>query len=525
MLKKITFLFLLNCFTIHAQKKESNEKLYYKQQYDSILKYEHLDTKKALFFCNQFLNKSKENKNIKKELNAYYLAFKIYSIDNNFSQASLYIEKSIELAKKENLILQLMDSYSRKAEFYKTQKGWDDPVVIESYNNALALSKTLEDPKYKLHYLGMLSNFYIVSNNHIENIEIQKKIAYELENIKKKDFENYKPLIKQYYLSLSSTYNLITKSYIKLGDADSSKKFNSFLHENLKENEEAKYQSWLIEYLINEGEIHFLNKEYDLSKKSFVKAYKNNIHPRIIQKAYNYGKLAYHTEKYEEAITILENGIKETVGYKDSYLYLAKSYKQLNNLKKANIYLEKHLDFLSHKKQFENGITSKLRQEEIKQSRLEFEQLKTKKQESENFLLYISIIFSVLAFTTILFLRLSKKKNERKFKTVLEEIDKKDKIIHLLNSKENLPKPAIDINVETVSKILNGLKKLEEKQYNYALSRLKKDKQFRSYSIQSISEEIGYKSTDSFTKYFKKHTGLLPSYFIKKLNIKSKLSV
>ncbi len=54
---------------------------------------------------------------------------------------------------------------------------------------------------------------------------------------------------------------------------------------------------------------------------------------------------------------------------------------------------------------------------------------------------------------------------------------------------------------------------------NYAILKLKEDTRFRSYSIQSISEDIGYKSPDSFTKYFKKRTGLLPSVYIKKLNL------
>ncbi|MGJ8661243.1 MAG: helix-turn-helix domain-containing protein, partial [Bacteroidota bacterium] len=53
---------------------------------------------------------------------------------------------------------------------------------------------------------------------------------------------------------------------------------------------------------------------------------------------------------------------------------------------------------------------------------------------------------------------------------------------------------------------------------NYAIVQLKEDKRFRSFSIQSIAEELGYKSADSFTKYFKIHTGLNPSFYIKQLN-------
>lgn len=54
---------------------------------------------------------------------------------------------------------------------------------------------------------------------------------------------------------------------------------------------------------------------------------------------------------------------------------------------------------------------------------------------------------------------------------------------------------------------------------NYAITRLKNDSVFRSYTVLAISEELGYKSANTFTKAFKKEVGLLPSYYIKKLEL------
>jgi AraC-like DNA-binding protein len=54
---------------------------------------------------------------------------------------------------------------------------------------------------------------------------------------------------------------------------------------------------------------------------------------------------------------------------------------------------------------------------------------------------------------------------------------------------------------------------------HYAIQRLKNDKIFRSYTVQAISEELGYKSSNTFTKAFKKETGLLPSYYIRELTL------
>ncbi|WP_036151171.1 helix-turn-helix domain-containing protein [Maribacter forsetii] len=58
---------------------------------------------------------------------------------------------------------------------------------------------------------------------------------------------------------------------------------------------------------------------------------------------------------------------------------------------------------------------------------------------------------------------------------------------------------------------------------DYIVNELKTNKQLRSYSVKAIAEEIGYKSADSFSKYFKQNTGLSPSSYIKKLN-KEKLN-
>ena len=53
---------------------------------------------------------------------------------------------------------------------------------------------------------------------------------------------------------------------------------------------------------------------------------------------------------------------------------------------------------------------------------------------------------------------------------------------------------------------------------DYIINELQINKQMRSYSVKAIAEEIGYKSADSFTKYFKQNTGLSPSVFIKNIN-------
>ena len=116
---------------------------------------------------------------------------------------------------------------------------------------------------------------------------------------------------------------------------------------------------------------------------------------------------------------------------------------------------------------------------------------------------------------------------------------KDEKISQILNSLEKLEKKKyflrldftlhyaakkLKTNTAYLSKIVNNeLGKnfstyLNELRINYIILELKNNPKLRAYSVNSIAEEIGYKSVDSFTKYFKAATGITPSVYIKKIN-------
>ncbi len=51
----------------------------------------------------------------------------------------------------------------------------------------------------------------------------------------------------------------------------------------------------------------------------------------------------------------------------------------------------------------------------------------------------------------------------------------------------------------------------------YAYQELKKDPKLRNYTIKAIAKECGFKSAESFSKYFYKMFGIYPSYYVKQL--------
>ncbi len=81
----------------------------------------------------------------------------------------------------------------------------------------------------------------------------------------------------------------------------------------------------------------------------------------------------------------------------------------------------------------------------------------------------------------------------------------------------------LDTNSTYLSKIINMTKGMNFAKYmneiriDYAITRLKEDKRFRSYTIKAIAQEVGFNNAQSFSIAFHKKTGINPSYFLKQL--------
>ena len=82
----------------------------------------------------------------------------------------------------------------------------------------------------------------------------------------------------------------------------------------------------------------------------------------------------------------------------------------------------------------------------------------------------------------------------------------------------------IKTNSSYLSKVINTTKNINFATYlnilriAYAIDQLKKDKTFRSYSVEGLAEACGFNTTQSFSNAFYKQTGVKPGYFIKELD-------
>lgn len=108
---------------------------------------------------------------------------------------------------------------------------------------------------------------------------------------------------------------------------------------------------------------------------------------------------------------------------------------------------------------------------------------------------------------------------------ILQKLEKFEDTHRFTKKNYTLTKLAkeLDTNSTYLSKIINVTKGMNFAKYmneiriDYAITRLKEDKRFRSYTIKAIALEVGFNNAQSFSIAFHKKTGINPSYFLKQL--------
>ncbi len=111
---------------------------------------------------------------------------------------------------------------------------------------------------------------------------------------------------------------------------------------------------------------------------------------------------------------------------------------------------------------------------------------------------------------------------------ILKKIDKfeKNKGFIEINITSNLLAKKMNTNSKYLTKVIKFYRGksfspyINDLRIDYIIERLKDDKKIRNYTIKALAKEAGFHSTGVFTKCFYAKTGIYPSFFIKKLQIK-----
>lgn len=116
--------------------------------------------------------------------------------------------------------------------------------------------------------------------------------------------------------------------------------------------------------------------------------------------------------------------------------------------------------------------------------------------------------------------------SENTINSIMNKLNEFEKSNKYLNNDYTLNSLAKELNTNSayLSKTINSSMNVNFSNYinslrvEYSIKKLKEDKIFREYTIKAISKEVGFNSSQSFSKAFIKSTGLYPSEYIKSIN-------
>lgn len=360
-----------------------------------------------------------------------------------------------------------------------------------------------------------------------------------------------------------------------------------YIEKGLDISKELGYKEAILDLYIKKGMVYYYQKKYDISLDFLFKAknilsqqeINNKTYP-VINTNYFIASCYYQQKFYDKAINVLTNSINnfsENDSLKPpairSHLLLAHCYNEKKEHKKANLWSNKYVKLNESYQKDKDQTVDIIHEKETNRLQKEIVTLKasqTKDKQAKNLIFWILLI-TLTTLACIVFMYIKKQRsNKTLFNKLMKEINDLEFIKQTTINKKESSKEII-IDDQKINEIIKGLEKLEIQEYflksecnlrsmakklktnatylskiinihkeknftdyindlriEYVLKRLKDDKKFRSFSIQSIASEIGYKSSYSLVKHFKVKTGINPSYYIKSLDkqhLDSKISI
>lgn len=531
---------------------------------DSIHKYNYNNPDKAIALLHEFLKGTKDKTNRKFIYGA--LAYN-HKTKNSEDSTLYYFQKGLNFSETTEDIVNYKYEIGL---FYEEHYNYEDALIY--YKQCFDLAKaenSLNDLKKIHHSLKLLKNKVLESEEALlfleENYSKEKGKATKITD---KNIRYIRKDLIEAYVSRKQIDKALL--LIEEGTEEANTRNNmEFLFSLFKLKAEA---------YLKKKEMGQAIKACDQAK-IYSEVLQNQKY--IDQANYVLAKIKLKLNEPEEAISLTQNILvnkedKSVEQLSNYYKLLADSYEQIDSSTLSVAYHKKH----NIKKESATEKRIALI-DNIDRIGLDEEILERKKQEGKTLYWNIAFVVLLLfGFIFFLRNKKIQKNNQKKFDDLMlkiEESEKDNKILKVENvdtktslietSKEGiiktLEKEIVEeqhIDDEKVSEILLKIKMLEDKQYflrqdctlhnmakklktnttylsrifnthlgktfsaylnalriNYIIIELKNNKRIRAYSTKAISQDLGYKTVDSFNKYFKQATGITPSVYIKKL--------
>ncbi|MDQ8013196.1 MAG: helix-turn-helix domain-containing protein [Flavobacterium nitrogenifigens] len=510
-----------------------------------------LDTKKHAIYAKTYYQKSKlQHDEIIKANGMYMLAY-ISKEDSLFK----FTDSIIALTKYKNDLIFPAKAYILRSIIFFSRG---------QYNKALAEIINAEKHSDK----SGNKEQQIFVNQQIGLIKIELDKSKEALPLIIENYNYYKKLRSDspYYTYsawiLSNIYNRLEKPDLALHYA------NLFFKKMKKDDFYYPY------FILNNGISYHLKKDYNRSNIALDEAalLLNDDKINLAIAYYYKGENILREEKddlkakkyFEKVDAILLTTEEFTSILRKNYLNLIEISKRMQDSAKELYFLNRLIE-IDEKVNKNNIVLSENMHQTYNVPHLLSQKQKIISKISRESKIYLSIglVFFALLIFALFYLYSTRKKNklaEESFLTLINdsrsepeelkdiEIVEKDKIkstdIPMPLIKELLKKLALfekedgylelnlklsdlSIKFETnnsyLSKVINQYKNKNFSQYindlriAYVIKKLKADKKFCKYTIKAIAQEVGFNSTESFTKAFYNNTGIQVSFFIKKI--------
>ena len=571
------FLFLVQTFCIQAQEFKvspvvsDSTKLFITSS-DSVKAIKRLlnktirvdkDTARTIAYQKLFLERGITTNDSKIQLYSAYRLGYYYNALSDYKNAAKYTQVSLQAATIAKDTSYMIRSQVLLGNIY-FQFGIYDKA-LEPYQKAQRLSQSTDNKTTALICLTNIGNIRVKLGRYQDALNVYTETLSLL------DREDYKTesIYKQTYLS---TLLGKGKSQAELGLLDES--LISY-QKGLELSKVYDLQIYKGEFYLNTGNVYYKKSQYQLAidylqkAKKLLSAHYNDTYINILITNYYLAQCFYATQQYDIAMQLLQHnfdvigtnyktdkivemydlGIKiaEIQEDKDQQLAFLNLNKLVGKLKLENQTKTRDLLFDNDVKTLENY-----------NKQLDIE--KEKQERKKKIAISIAIGMLLLLLATWIRYKGKIKSNEKKFQAIITGLQeakittpviihdkneetqvKDDRALGIIQRLEELEKTnffikldcnlyntakLIDTNTSYLSKTLNTYKKQSFNQYlnelriRYVLTQLNENAKFRAYTLKAISEEIGYKSINTFTKAFKAHTGLTPSYYTKQLAVK-----
>ncbi|PKV52036.1 AraC-like DNA-binding protein [Aquimarina sp. MAR_2010_214] len=549
-----------NTISEYLQKEKVSDTLLLKtyEQLESSFIEHKLDSILSKIYAKSYLKKAKNENDSIKMADGYYFISKICSsdIEINYLDSLIMVSKNLKHIKYPGV------GYLNKGVCF-----YDKEDYTKALENYLIAQEYANQNKNVHHQITIKHNIGLLKKEIDATAEALFEFKQNLNFIKTQDTVN------KYSKNHIITLFAIADSYHRMDLPDSASIYvKKGLHKTFKRKDKYKYTG----FLLLDGINNYMLKDYQKSLDSLYKvsqriqdaerynpneAYCYIQIARALQKLRQNDKAIYYLKKADTIITAENYTDEKRIAYEiliDYYKDLGDTQNQLKMMSKLIIF---DSIYYAKNKNVKSDIITKYDTALLIDERNviidKLEQQKKISNRSIFILIGVTIVLIIIVWNYYRKQKLYKKrfiqlinddgkrnieqlKREETEGLSKQELDLPDEIIKSIlkqlelfeqnneflnpNIKMSSVAKKLKTNSTYFSKVINLYKKKNFANYvndlriEYCIEKLKYDPKFRLYSIESIGEEVGFSSIQSFSRAFTKKTGITTSYFIKSID-------